>query len=111
MNKKRITQIGQPCRKCGTPVINKVSKRTSPKPGRNYYYADYLYCPNCKTMYFSRASKVYSRCHTAGIPNDNQVLERDVGSSKGLQGKTSEIFKAWQKKMDVHYGRSFTRDE
>ncbi len=43
-------QEGQPCRKCGTPLIKKVPKRKY-KPGQAFYYAYYLHCPGCDTNY------------------------------------------------------------
>jgi ribonuclease HI len=46
----KITQEGQPCRKCGTPVVKRIPKRKH-KPGQTYYFAFYLYCPGCRTMY------------------------------------------------------------
>lgn len=48
--KVKVTRVGQPCRKCGTPVIKKKPKK-SPKTSQKYYYEYYLYCPGCKTMY------------------------------------------------------------
>jgi ribonuclease HI len=42
---------GEPCRKCGTPIIKKPTKPKVPKPGQAYYYEWYLLCPGCKTMY------------------------------------------------------------
>lgn len=37
----KITQDGQPCRKCGTPVIKRVSKK----------HNQYLFCPTCQASY------------------------------------------------------------
>lgn len=48
--KVKITQAGQPCRKCGTPVVKKKPHKP-PQAGQRYYYEYYLYCPVCKTMY------------------------------------------------------------
>ena len=48
--KEKIVRVGQPCRKCSTPVIKKRPKQTR-KPGQKYYYEYYLYCPNCGTTY------------------------------------------------------------
>lgn len=45
----KITQEGQSCRKCSTPVVKKVP-RSKRKPDQTYYYEYYLYCPNCRTM-------------------------------------------------------------
>ena len=36
-NTGKVTHAGQPCRKCNTPVIKKLS-RSKPKPGQTYYY-------------------------------------------------------------------------
>jgi ribonuclease HI len=46
--RSRLTQPGQPCWKCGTPVIKQKSKK---RCSRNYYYEFYLYCPNCRASY------------------------------------------------------------
>ena len=45
-----INRAGQPCRKCGVPVVRQTPGRKI-KPGQTYYYAWYLVCPNCKTIY------------------------------------------------------------
>jgi hypothetical protein len=52
----KITAAGQPCRKCGTPVVRKTPARKR-KPGQTYYYEFYLYCRACKTMYIVDAAK------------------------------------------------------
>lgn len=54
----KITQEGQSCRKCSTPVIKKVPRRKQ-KPAQTYYYEYYLYCPNCRTMYMVEEAKRY----------------------------------------------------
>jgi ribonuclease HI len=41
-------QEGEACYKCSTPVIKRVGKA---KPGRDYYYEFYLWCPKCTTQY------------------------------------------------------------
>lgn len=53
----KITQEGDFCRKCGTAVINKPTKKKMPKPGQSYYFEYYLLCPACKTMYMVEAAK------------------------------------------------------
>ncbi|MBM3121492.1 MAG: ribonuclease HI [Chloroflexi bacterium] len=55
----KITQAGQPCRKCATPVEKRVphGKR---KPGQAYYYDYYLVCPSCGTMYMVEEAKRYT---------------------------------------------------
>ena len=55
----KITEPGQQCRKCGTPVIRKVPKNKKRKPNQTYYFDWYLYCPNCKVMYMVESAKRY----------------------------------------------------
>ncbi|MHB8819081.1 MAG: hypothetical protein ACYC7M_08470, partial [Bellilinea sp.] len=46
----KVVRAGQPCRKCGTPVEKRVpSRKISAR--QKHYYAYYLICPNCGTMY------------------------------------------------------------
>jgi ribonuclease HI len=52
----KITEEGQPCRKCGTPVIKK-KPRGKPKRGQTSYYEYYLFCPECETRYFVEKAK------------------------------------------------------
>ncbi len=54
----RITRAGQPCRKCGTPVIKRTPRRRK-KPGQVFYYEYYLHCPNCQTNYMVEEAKRY----------------------------------------------------
>jgi ribonuclease HI len=56
VGEEKITQAGQPCRKCSTPVIKKRPHRTQ-KPSQSYYYEYYLYCPNCHTTYLVEEAK------------------------------------------------------
>ncbi len=57
MKKVKITAEGQPCRKCQTPVIKRSPKKKTTKPNQSYYYAWYLYCPKCRTMYMVDEAK------------------------------------------------------
>ncbi len=52
----KITNEGQPCRKCGTPVVKKIPKRKL-KADQAYYFDYYLECPNCRTMYMVEEAK------------------------------------------------------
>ena len=56
INKKSITE-GDECRKCNTPLIRKEPKKRNLKPGQDYYFEYYLFCRNCKTMYFVEDAK------------------------------------------------------
>ena len=51
-----ITEEGQPCRKCGTPVVKRTPKGKR-KPDQAYYYEYYLYCPGCQTRYMVEDAK------------------------------------------------------
>jgi ssDNA-binding Zn-finger/Zn-ribbon topoisomerase 1 len=50
----KITQEGQPCRKCSTPVIKRKPRK---KPSKNYYFEYYLYCPKCHATYMVEEAK------------------------------------------------------
>jgi ribonuclease HI len=59
-NRKANSKVkgdGDPCRKCGTAVIFKPSKKRDLKPGQTYYFEYYFLCPKCKTIYFVEAAK------------------------------------------------------
>ncbi|MEO6961640.1 MAG: ribonuclease HI [Puia sp.] len=53
----KIEEEGDPCRKCGTKVVRKPTKKGARKPGQLYYFDYYLFCPGCKTMYFTEDAK------------------------------------------------------
>lgn len=68
--KVKVTAVGQPCRKCGTPVVKRIP-RQAPAGTRRYTYAFYLLCPACRTMYMVEEAKVFPagsapREHRAG---------------------------------------------
>ena len=53
--KVKITQEGQLCRKCSTPVVKRTPKK--PKQTQAYCYEYYLRCPKCHTMYMVEEAK------------------------------------------------------
>lgn len=55
-NKIKMEFVGQPCRKCGNPVIMKVPEK---KRNGSYYFNYYLYCEKCKTIYLLEEQKVW----------------------------------------------------
>ena len=55
--KVKITKEGDPCRKCGTPVVIKRPKKRKIKENQSYYFEWYLYCPNCRNMYMVEEAK------------------------------------------------------
>lgn len=54
--KIKITAEGQPCRKCGTPVVKKQPQRKH-RSQQEYYYEYYLSCPGCGDMYMVESAK------------------------------------------------------
>lgn len=57
---KKITQEGQPCRKCSTPVIKHVRRKDKPvKASRSYYYEYFFICPKCRTYYYDKNAIKY----------------------------------------------------
>ncbi len=60
---RQIAQEGQPCRKCSTPVIKRTPQK-KPRPGQEYFFEYYLYCPGCKTMYMVEEAKRYVETQT-----------------------------------------------
>lgn len=58
MGKKvKVTEEGQPCWKCETPVEKRIPKKKPTKPNQSYCYDWYLYCPGCRSMYMVEAAK------------------------------------------------------
>ena len=53
--RREMTEIGQPCRKCGVKVVKKVPRKQKANAAYHYHY--YLYCPGCRTMYLLESQK------------------------------------------------------
>jgi 5-methylcytosine-specific restriction endonuclease McrA len=57
MGKKTpITEAGQPCRRCGTPVI-RYEGRGHAKKGSAYWFEWFFKCPSCGTPYMVEAAR------------------------------------------------------
>lgn len=52
----KVVREGQPCRKCGTPVVKRAPKRKI-SGKQSHYYEYYLVCPNCGTIYLVDEAK------------------------------------------------------
>jgi ribonuclease HI len=50
----KLTEAGQPCWKCSTPVIKQKGRA---RPRRDYYFEYYLWCPKCQATYEVEAAK------------------------------------------------------
>ena len=55
----KIKSEGDSCRKCGSAVLLKHSKKKEFKPGQTYYFEYYFLCPKCKTVYFVGEAKKF----------------------------------------------------
>jgi ribonuclease HI len=53
----KVTAAGDPCRKCQTPVIQRTPRRRAHRPGHDFYYEYFLYCPACLTFYMPEDAK------------------------------------------------------
>jgi len=47
---------GEPCRKCGTPLVKRIPKRKL-RSKQAYYFEWYLYCPGCSCMFMVDEAK------------------------------------------------------
>jgi ribonuclease HI len=47
----KVKKEGDPCRKCGSSVIHKPTKKKELKPNQTYYYEYFFICPTCRTIY------------------------------------------------------------
>ncbi|MER3375955.1 MAG: ribonuclease HI [Allomuricauda sp.] len=56
---QKIEKEGDLCRKCNTPTVKKSPKKRKIKQNQDYYFAYYLYCPNCKATYMVEDAKRY----------------------------------------------------
>jgi ribonuclease HI len=79
--KVKITYEGQPCRKCGEPVIKRIPNKKNQKD-KAYTYAYYFFCPNpsCKTMYMvDEAKQVH--VNTTSTANTKSLFDSVVETS------------------------------
>ena len=53
---RKIIEVGQQCRYCGTPVIKRIP-RQKPRGKRAYYFDYYLWCSKCPRLYFIDSEK------------------------------------------------------
>lgn len=53
----KIKSEGDPCRKCGSAVIRKLTKKKELKAGQTYYFEYFFLCTKCKTVYMVEEAK------------------------------------------------------
>lgn len=52
--KRPDLQEGEPCRKCGEPVVKRVSRK---RPKHDFYYEFFLWCPKCNATFTVEAAR------------------------------------------------------
>jgi len=56
----KITESGQPCRNCKTPVVRRTHTRLpQPGPAKSYYFEYWFRCPGCFIIYLVETAKRY----------------------------------------------------
>jgi hypothetical protein len=73
---KKITEEGQPCWHCGTPVLRREHRPNwKPKKRQPYYFKWWFYCWKCKAVYHVEEAKHWLMAQPQ--PNvDQQYRER-----------------------------------
>lgn len=56
-NNVKTKSEGDPCRKCGSAVVFRPTKKKDLKPDQAYYFEYYFLCPKCKTVYMVEEAK------------------------------------------------------
>ena len=54
--KEKITEQGQLCRHCDTPVVKRIPKE-QPRGERKFYFEFFFFCPGCKRNYLVESAK------------------------------------------------------
>lgn len=57
LKSNKVKNEGDSCRKCGTSVVIRQTKKKDTKPNQTYYFEYYLVCPKCRTMYMVEEAK------------------------------------------------------
>lgn len=74
----KISQEGQPCRKCGTPVVRRNVKKKKQNTRQAFYFESYLFCHICRTVYFVESEKIYINGHKSVEKLANDDLEKTL---------------------------------
>ena len=97
MAKVKITEVGQPCRHCETPVERREHK-TPPKSRKGgYYYAWWLGCPGCSAIYMVESAKVMLTPRPPIVASaflnrvkNREIVERNIVAMFGRQHGPSD---------------------
>jgi hypothetical protein len=80
MEKIKITQAGQPCRHCKTPVVKTIGKANRNRIGKQkYYYEWYFKCPNCRATFTDLGAKrVFTKDEKENRSLDPNIEKRNI---------------------------------
>jgi hypothetical protein len=96
-NLPRITEIGQACRHCDTPVIKRDHGNKIPQRNKGgYWFEWWLACPKCSAVYFLESAKRYYVDRPTSDTIDNP---RIVKYMRLIEERQSEIA-AMEKKIE-----------
>ena len=87
MSRVKMLEIGQPCRKCGTPVVKRAPKKKKASSAYHYHY--YLWCPSCHAMYMLESQKYLSSSVSSLLRAAKETVARRKETRKG---NLAEIF-------------------
>jgi hypothetical protein len=94
MSKVKMTHDGQPCRKCGTPVV----KRSHDGPSgsdQSYWFSYWFHCSGCKTDYMVDEAKVWITPQTEDATmSDHTIYAATVKQVADLQAERDALLLA-----------------
>jgi len=94
----QVTEIGDNCPKCYTPVVLKDRPEFKPINSQGtYYYKKYLYCPNCKTPYFQPQYKVYIK---------KRRMRSSTEPNRAFRKEIMILFRECPNELKTEYGRT-----
>jgi len=97
----QVTEIGDNCPKCNTPVVLKDRpKNKSINPHRMYYYKKYLYCPKCETQYFQSKYIVY-----INVDIKRRQPKEGTQFNRVFRKRIMELFRECPNELKTEYGR------
>lgn len=91
--KKKMTEIGQPCRHCETPVKRSEHKTPPKYKAGSYWFEWWLTCPKCRAMYMQENAKrwfdgapppMVASAFINRVKN-REIVERNIAAMFGRQ--------------------------
>jgi len=96
--KKKIAEIGQPCRHCETPVERREHKTPPKYKAGSYWFEWWLKCPKCRAIYYQEKAKRWFD-GAPPIPvasafinrvKNREIVERNIAAMFGRQHGPSD---------------------